>query len=197
MQMIFQDLTALQFAERFALPLLLGLIALAGTVLGVLLGTWAEERERRRQAYSDAIRCLIAWHEYPYRIRRRPNDEPDMLQTLAEAGHRLQEDLRFHQTWVRTESVAVGEIYTQIAEHVRVSTGPWIRDAWQTAPAESPEAMNLNGWGPDPIDQHIAVLHQAVGNRFGWRRALLFNVWNRPDLPAGSSQRGAAHPAGR
>lgn len=174
---------ARDLGETFGLPILLALFALAGTVLGVLMGQWAAERQRRRDGYAAAVRTLIAWHEYPYRIRRRTDDTAATLQRLAEHGHELQEQLRYHQTWVTSESRGIGALYQAASSKVMAACAEPCRDAWDSPPATTPGAMKLNGWGPPGLDAQIAALQGAIGNRFGWRRALAVNMWRAPQLP--------------
>ena len=169
----------LDLLERFALPILLAAFAFAGAVVGVLLGQWAAERERRRAGYAAAMRDLIAWHEYPYRIRRRTDNNAETLRALAERGHKLQEDLIYHQTWTIAESRRVGEFYARMVAEVAGTCAQACKDAWNADPADSPAAMNLNGWGPPSIDPQITVLQAAIANRFGWRRALGMSWWSR------------------
>lgn len=169
--------------ERFALPVLLAAIAFAGALGGVLLGQWAAERERRRGGYAAAVRALIAWHEYPYRIRRRTDDEPATLAALARLGHELQEDLQFHQTWASAENRRVGKLYTGTVKAVAAACAQACTEAWEASPADTPGAMNLNGWGTKGVHDELAVLQTAIGNRFGWRRALAVNWWTSPGLP--------------
>lgn len=169
----------LALLERFALPVLLAAIALAGALGGVLLGQWAEERERRRAGYAEAVRVLIAWHEYPYRIRRRVDDEPPTLAALAEIGHALQEQLRYQQTWVSAENASVGRLYRQIAAEVTATCRPACTEAWTCAPASAPADMNLNGWGPPGIDNRVTTLQNAISDRFGWRRAVMAARWRQ------------------
>lgn len=169
----------LDLLERFALPVLLAAIAFAGAVAGVLLGQWAAERERRRTGYAAAVRVLIAWHEYPYRIRRRTDNDAETLRALAERGHELQEELRYHQTWTTAENRRVGEFYTRMAAEIAGTCAQACKEAWEADPADTAVAMNLNGWGPPSIDRQITVLQAAIGNRFGWRRALGMSWWSR------------------
>ena len=45
-----------------------------------------------------ATRQLVAYAEYPYRIRRRTSDDPEELGRLAKLGHDIQEALRYYET---------------------------------------------------------------------------------------------------
>ena len=170
-------------AETFALPIAVALVGLAGAAVGVLLSQWGAERQRRREAYATAIRTLISWAEYPYRIRRRPGDDPRTLACLTGLGHTLQEDVRYHQTWIAAENAHVGELYQEASTYIMSVGRAACREAWQAPPAQTAAAMNLNGWGPPSVDAHIVVLQTAVSNRFGWRRAVNMNRWRKPVWP--------------
>lgn len=162
----------LDLVERLALPVLLAFIALASALGGVLLGHWAAERERRRDRYADAVRTLIAWNEFPYRIRRRTDDNPATLNALAELGHTLQEQIRYHQTWVAAESPSVGDLYSRAIANQATHWGAMCKAAWNTPPAGSAAAMNLGLDLSDApnINDDITPLQTAISDRFGWRR---------------------------
>jgi hypothetical protein len=173
-------------AETFAIPIVVALVGLAGAVLGVLVSQWGAERQRRREAYAAAVRTLISWAEYPYRIRRRPDDDPATLANLTELGHTLQEDVRYHQTWIAAENRQVGALYREASTYVIAVGRQACRQAWQAPPAQTAAAMNLNGWGPPSVDDHIIALQSAISNRFGWRRAVNMNRWQKPAWPTSS-----------
>lgn len=56
-------------------------------LIGTILGKTRANATARRDRYAQAVRTLIAWAEYPYRIRRRTSDEPATLTALADRGH--------------------------------------------------------------------------------------------------------------
>jgi hypothetical protein len=68
------------FQEKVAVPLMVALIGFTGVLATVTIttvaGRWAQATNRRRDAYAAAIATLVAWAEYPYRIRRRTSDDP-------------------------------------------------------------------------------------------------------------------------
>jgi hypothetical protein len=68
------------FTEKVAVPLLIGLLGLAGVIVtaavSAISGRWAQATNRHRDAYAAAVKTLVAWAEYPYRIRRRTSDDP-------------------------------------------------------------------------------------------------------------------------
>ncbi len=160
--------------------ILLAVLSIVGALFGAALGRWADARNRRREQYADAVRVLVRWFEYPFRIRRRTSDDASELRRLAEMGHDLQEQLQCHRTWVESESSWVGVIYTEAVAEIRRRTGPSIQAAWAEPRVLKPEEMVLEGWGPDGIEDLLTSLNAAIACRFGWGRAL--NRRPSPDL---------------
>ena len=154
----------------------LQVLAIVGPIVGALLGAsatrWAEARNDRRQRYADAVRLLVRWSEYPYRIRRRTSNDPGALTRLAEVGHDLQEQLQCHRTWVQAENSRVGSIYSEAILTIKGRTAPWTTEAWQCEPVSDGAGMVLSGWGPGSIEDLLAKLDDAIAARFGWRRLI-------------------------
>jgi hypothetical protein len=167
--------TVAPFTERVAVPLLVGLLGLVGVIVtatvSVISGRWAQATNRRRDAYAAAVKTLVAWAEYPYRIRRRTSDDPDELTRLVGIGHDLQEQLRCHQTWIATESRWVAGIYREAMTAITAQVAPACNNAWAAEPITTGAGMNLGGWGPDDVLACILRLQGAIACRFGWRRA--------------------------
>ena len=46
-----------------------------------------EATARRQERYADAVKTLVSWVEYPYRVRRRTDDSAAALTTLAGHAH--------------------------------------------------------------------------------------------------------------
>ena len=154
------------------LAVLIAALPVVGGLLGASLGRWADARNRRRDQYADAVRVLVRWAEYPYRIRRRTSDNPEELRRLTDLGHELQEQLQCHRTWIGAESRWVGTLYADAVTTVKQRNGDTISEAWQARPIASGAEAVLNGWGPDPIDDVLQELNSAITCRFGVRRAL-------------------------
>lgn len=159
-----------------AVPVLIALLGFASVVLATLISVifarLNEACRERRTGYATAVETLVAWAEYPYRIRRRTSDEPTELRRLADLGHELQEKLRYHQTWVTAESRRVGRVYTDKLKAISANVGPACREAWTLPPITEASGMNLNGWGPMNITEHVERVQKAIITRFGWHRLL-------------------------
>jgi hypothetical protein len=168
--------TVTPFTEKVTVPVLIGLLGLAGVVITAAVSTiggrWAQATNRRRDAYAAAVKTMVAWAEYPYRIRRRTSDAPDELARLVGSGHDLQEQLRCHQTWITTESRWVAGIYREAMTVIAAQVGPACNDAWASPPITTSSDMNLGNWGPSDLLPSIMRLQTAIACRFGWRCAV-------------------------
>jgi hypothetical protein len=162
------------FTEKVAVPLLVGLLGLVGVIttaaVSIISGRWAQATNHRRDAYAAAVKTLVGWAEYPYRIRRRTSDDPGELARLVGIGHDLQEQLRCHQTWIATESHRVAGIYREALEVITAQVAPACNDAWASPPITTSADMNLGDWGPRDILPSILRVQGAIAGRFGWRR---------------------------
>ena len=172
--MILASTDVSSFAETVGVPLTVALIGVAATLaaaaMSFALARWGEATNRRRDAYASAVRVLVSYAEYPFRIRRRASDEADELSRIAAIGHELQEALRFHETWVSSEDRWVGRIFREVREDLASIVASWARDAWAGPPIRSAQEMNLGEWGPTDCDQYTARFEAAIACRFGWRR---------------------------
>lgn len=147
------------------------LTAALTTAATVLINRASEAANRRRDRYAEAVTTLVAWIEYPYRVRRRTDDEPETLAALVERGHDLQERLACHHAWITTEDADTAAAYQDARAAIGQLVGPAVREAWDTAPAATAAAMNLGDWGPaSACGPHVAAVEAAVAERFGWKR---------------------------
>jgi hypothetical protein len=99
-------------------------IALATAVGNQIISRLSDAADRRRDRYSDIVRTLVAWIEFPYRVRRRVDDEPVTLAGLAAIGHELQERLAGDQTWILAENHYVGRVYGEVRLAINKEVGP-------------------------------------------------------------------------
>ena len=157
----------------------LGLLAtLAGTAIAFGLARWGEANATRRDNYADAVRDLVALIEYPYRVRRRPSDDPEVLGRLADRGHDLQERLSYRQAWIRSENRWVGTVYDEVVADIRVSVARTTQDAWTLPPTRTAADMNVGDWGASDVREALGRLEQAALFRFGWRRVPSLFGWH-------------------
>jgi len=147
----------------------LGSSLVAGLVTALLTGLRGAATARR-DGYAAAIEALVAWAEFPYRVRRRTDDDPETLRRLADLGHDLQEKLARYRSWVAAESSAVGGEFDAVIGEVRGNVGTATGAAWQASPVSSAVEMNVGQlYGPDVTDS-LDRLQRAVRWRFGVRR---------------------------
>ena len=145
--------------------------AVLGAIASRAFARMSETADRRRNRYAEAVQTLVAWTEYPYRVRRRTDDDPATLTALANHGHDLQERLALHQAWIATEHPALANTYAEARATLNRLVSPLISDAWDHAPATRAAGMNLGGWGQsDECHEAIANVQTAIQNRFGARR---------------------------
>jgi hypothetical protein len=155
-------------ATLIVVPVVVAVLTAIGTMLVTRAGDAAN---RRRDHYAEAVSTLVAWAEFPYRVRRRTDDDPATLSGLASLGHDLQERLACHQAWIGTEHPAVAKAYASSRDTISAVVGPATVEAWGSPPAAKPSDMNLNGWGPGKdCAPAIAEVQAQIENRFGWRR---------------------------
>jgi hypothetical protein len=171
------------FAAKVGVPVLVAMIALAATIgaaaLSFVLSRWADAKAIRREGYAAATRELVAWAEYPYRIRRRTSDDPAALSSLADRGHLHQEALRYRETWILSENRWVGRIFSEVRRDLGAVLGQACNDAWNSEPVSAPGGMMLCDWGPVGVDEYLKRFERAVAFRFGWRRVVGLIGWHR------------------
>lgn len=157
---------------------ILPVVVAALTAAATLMLTRASDAvNRRRDRYAQAFETLVAWIEFPYRVRRRTSDDAATLAALAAVGHALQERMACHQAWIATENSAVAAQYSETRASVGGAVGSAIVEAWTLGPVDNPAGMNLGDWGPGPAcADAMTAFQRAIENRFGVRR---FTTWLR------------------
>jgi hypothetical protein len=143
-----------------------------------LLGAVRSAATTRRDGYANSVRVLIARVEYPYRIRRRVSDAPEVLAELVSRGHDLQEELARQRIWVSSENREVSKRFEGALAKIDETAKPAAVEAWSCPPATSPADMNLTGWGPGDPWSDLCELERGISRRFGWRRLLPTWWWS-------------------
>ena len=151
-----------------------GIFTAAAAVLVVLLkfamDASAGLSQRRRERYAELVAALVAWAELPFRIRRRISDEPAVRAELAAQVHQLQERLVVGGAELAAECTWLSKRFDASLATIKSVTAPFLADAWQSAPIDSPEGMNLSGWGPVGSEDIVRAWRSELRWRFGWRR---------------------------
>ena len=152
------------------LPVLMATLTTSATTLVTRISAAAD---RRRDRYAHSVKTLVAWIEFAYRVRRRPDDTPSTLSALTALGHDIQENLAFDEAWIRSDSEHVAAAYDEARSRIEELVAPAVKEAWDSPPAATAADMNLNGWGPG-ADCRAATqdLQRAIERRFRprWRR---------------------------
>lgn len=168
-------------ATLIVVPVVVAVLTSIGTLIITRAG---EAANRRRDRYAEAVSTLVAWAEFPYRVRRRTDDEPATLSGLASLGHDLQERLACHQAWIATEHPAVAQAYADARATINAAVGPAVTEAWNSQPVTTATGMNLNGWGPGAVSvSAIGAVQARIADRFGWRRVRAWVFGPTPALP--------------
>ena len=145
--------------------------AVLGAIVTMVLTRVSEATNRRRDRYAEAVQTLVAWTEFPYRVRRRTDDSPATLTALANHGHDLQERLALHQAWIATKHPDVARTYAEARATLNGLVGPLINDAWEHSPITRASDMNLRGWGTGTeCAEPITNVQSEIQDRFGVRR---------------------------
>ncbi|MEY2226492.1 hypothetical protein [Streptomyces sp. BF23-19] len=153
------------------LALVLGSSVVAGILGHVLTGLRAGATVRRDR-YAATMKVLVARIEYPYRIRRRTSDSPEVLNTIAVAGHDLQETLAESRAWISTESVIIGEVFDKCLAGLDAAFKQACSDAWNAAPVTTAAEMNLGSFGMGNQQHAVTTMERALTYRFGLRRLI-------------------------
>ncbi len=174
------------------LPVLVGYLT---AVAALAASRVAEIANGRRVRYAEAVQALVAWIEFPYRVRRRTSDEPTVFADLARLGHDLQERLAFQQAWIGTESHRVARAYVIARTAIDHDVRPALTDAWSCPPATKAADMVLGSWGPGPSSRHaIAALQVQISTRFGLKRIFKSRVGRTALAKATETQETATAP---
>ncbi|MBL7255361.1 hypothetical protein [Paractinoplanes lichenicola] len=130
----------------------------------------------RRDRYAEAVRYLVAWGEYPYRIRRRTDDEPATRAALAERGHTLQEERAQIAGWIATDSRALVTVFDGCVRDISALVAPACVEAWSAPPVTTAAGMVLKDFGPREVGAIATRFQLATRYRFGVRR-LMWSSW--------------------
>lgn len=111
-------------------------------LLTYALNRRAAHRERRAQAFGEALSVVEEYAEMPYRIRRRPGT-PEGRQQLTEEVSRIYSRLAFHQAVLDIEAPAVAAAYRLLVNEAKAEVGEQMKTAWQKPLRTTDAAMNL------------------------------------------------------
>ena len=166
-------------ADSVLLTLAAVTLPAAGAIIIAFIPRWSDANERRRTRYAKAVEGLVAWAEYPYRVARRTDDNPETLKELAALGHSLQQNLAFDGAWISSENAQMGKLYHGVLSLVKAQVRTATTNAWQKPPVTSPSDMNIGDLNINQIQiAAMAKLFASVSqNRFGWHRVFGVLKW--------------------
>jgi hypothetical protein len=150
---------------------LLSSSALAALVAWILAGLKGGA-EVRRQGYAAAVETMVAWTEYPFRIRRRTSDAEAIISELAGLGHDIQENLAKRRGWVAAENAVLRDVFETCLEELTAAVGPACVVAWNQPPIRTASEMNLKEFGPRGVSTVVGRMTCSVRYRFGFRRLI-------------------------
>lgn len=149
-----------QWLGSVVVPVIVAL--LASGILTHFLQTRTAKKGRQRSGYAEAVAGVVAWIEYPFRVRRRTSDDPETLTTLVDQGHALQERLAFSTAWIAADDADNYEAYSRLVQNVKAEVVPLIQDAWNSAPTTQASGMNLDGWGAPHADAANKLVSEFI-----------------------------------
>ena len=151
-----------------------GIVAAVAAILVVVLTAYfnasAERRKSRAERYAAMVANLTSWTEVPYRIRRRPSDDPAVTATLVDRMHGLHERLVLDSAELAAECPWLGKRYEKALADIKAITLPFLNEVWVSPAVGTAAGMNLNGWGPTGLDIIVLGWRAELRWRFGWRR---------------------------
>lgn len=152
-----------------ALEEMLGLLAIVVTgLVGYFFTVRQKLIDDRRKSCAQAIADALAWREFPYRVRRRQDDELSTRTALVERMHSLQEALYYHENWLRIEMPHAQPHYARLVDKVKRTTEHQLKEAWGATPAPREGTMNIGDLGIESVDGDVHVFAEAARSHLTW-----------------------------
>ena len=127
-----------------------------------------EARDRRRDEYSQAFAAAMRWTEFPYRIARRLSNQPGVCSPIIMAFHETQEEICFHENWLRSVSDDIADAYSSLVRAVKDRSRQHIESAWKQPPAQIPEGMILGDAFPVVVTAEVASFTRQIRRNLSW-----------------------------
>ncbi len=122
-----------------AAAVITGLVA----IIALVVNQYQVRRDGRRKDFAEALAAVERYAELPYRVLRRQESTPEVRGRIAEFIHDVQQDLLFHQSWMRIQDPRVADAYDSLLRITREEAGAAMTEAWSESPIASDEAMPL------------------------------------------------------
>jgi hypothetical protein len=142
---------------------------LAATVAIYLnaVGRKREDRNRRRDIYSQAYRTALEWCEAVHRVRRRAADGSED-RALVEQFHQLQERIAYYQGWLCIEAADLGRSYESFLDKVLAECRPLLQEAWSKPGREPTEPPPSDERAPDLSEAKTTYLREVRKHLSPW-----------------------------
>lgn len=149
-----------------AVALVTGAFGLVGIAVNALVSGFKDRQARHREVFSKALTACTRYQEMPYVVRRRRTSDPEGERIrISEELRGIQEDLTFYSAWTLTESKDVGSAYAELVHQTREVAGKAVRGAWNEAPVQRDEDMNMPDLGLGALDEARTKYLAAVSRR--------------------------------
>ena len=143
--------------------------ALAGVLVTVAVNQHLARQDRLRKDFAEALAAVERYAELPYRVRRRQGSSPETRERISDVIHDVQQDLLFHQSWVRIQSPPVANVYDALVAAMRMEAGRAMTETWKTVAITADEDMPLGaGYEYPKTGQRRAEYVGAVRRQLEW-----------------------------
>ena len=178
--------------EPIAVAATTGAMSLLAWVLNSAWSGRQERVSRQREEFSKAFVAYVAYKEFPYVVRRRRADNPEVERNrISSELTDVQKQLAYYSAWLATESRLVSRAYARLLEALRAVAGSQMREAWRSPPTNSDEGMNMPDLGLsllEPYEEeylttvadHLSVIPAWTHRRARW---LVCQLRRNPTLP--------------
>lgn len=145
---------------------------LAGVLATVVVNQHLTRQDRLRKDFAEALAAVERYAELPYRVRRRQGSAPETRERLSDIIHSVQQDLLFHQSWVRIQDPCVADAYDALVAAIKAEAGSAMSEAWRTAAIATDEDMPLgDGYDFSRMRQNRAEYVGVVRRQLEWAPA--------------------------
>ena len=113
------------------------LAALVSAAVALVTVAWNGRRnrlDRQRKLFAEALGAVMAYREYAFIVRRRPNDDPQRATRSPATSARYRRSCNTFRGQLLVEAPRVGRRYDELVGATRRIVGPLIHEAWDRPP---------------------------------------------------------------
>ena len=121
------------------------LAALVSAAVALVTVAWNGRRnrlDRQRQLFAEALGAVMAYREYVFIVRRRPDDDAQTRHSITSELSQVQAQLNTFRGQLLVEAPRVGRRYMELVDATRSTVGMLIHAAWDTPPITSDSAVH-------------------------------------------------------